>query len=88
MSKRRPVGKVGPCETCGFPDCEYITNRYQACPQCDGKLRPTYSLPDTTWDLAEWEPDAKTPVTQCNHPSTITIRGFTMCMKCNSWWKV
>lgn len=48
MSK--PIGKVGPCEKCAYPDCEYITARYQQCDRCDGKIKYTYSLPSSTWD--------------------------------------
>jgi hypothetical protein len=28
-------GKVGPCERCAYPDCEYVSVNMQLCPKCD-----------------------------------------------------
>jgi hypothetical protein len=53
---RTPVGKVGPCEKCGFPDCEYVLPRYQKCDRCAGKIKQTYEAPPDLWDDFDDDP--------------------------------
>lgn len=52
---KEPIGKVAPCLKCGYPDCEHYSANYQKCPRCDGKIKPTFSIPDDSWDFSDTE---------------------------------
>lgn len=53
-------GRIGPCEKCGYPDCEYIVGSFQNCDRCAGKIKHTYTLSDDSWGVAEWDADETT----------------------------
>lgn len=55
-------GRIGPCEKCQYPNCEYIIGTFQNCPRCAGKIKHTYTLANEDWGLSEWFIDEKTPV--------------------------